>query len=198
MGLELEFKLAVPQPALLEQILFDPQIAEVRQEGYRLLDMATVYYDTPDQTLKQRHWTLRLRQENEALVATLKTPASGGARNEWECHARTIQEALPLLAEAGAPAEVTQLQELVPVCMAQFTRRAANIAFADGTVCELCGDVGRLIGGTNEEALCEMEVEVKSGDAETAEAFAEELKDRFGLQTEPKSKFARASALADR
>jgi len=203
MGMELEFKLAVSSPALLEQILFDPQVAEVRQGGYRMLHMATVYYDTPDRRLSARMWTLRLRQENTRLVATIKTPARGAgkARGEWECEAGSIHAAIPLLLEAGAPAELAQILEdisLIPVCAAQFTRRAADVAFADGTVCELCGDIGMLVGGTREENLCEIEVELKSGSAETAEAFVAELQERFDLQEEPRSKYARAAALARR
>lgn len=198
MGMELEFKLAVQNPALLEQILFDQQVAEVRQGGYALLDMATVYYDTADGILRQRQWTLRLRQENSRLVATLKTPGQGRARGEWECEAGSIQAALPLLLEAGAPAELEELtrdQRLLPVCAAQFTRRAARLAFADGTECELCGDIGLLTGGGSEEELCELEVELKSGNADTAEAFAAELAERFSLSEEPRSKYARALAL---
>lgn len=199
MGIELEYKLAVPTPALLEQILFDRQVAQVRTDGYRLQNMATVYYDTPDGRLRARHWTLRLRQEDERMVATLKTPAQGRARGEWECPAYTIREAVPLLLEAGAPAELAELlegQTPQPLCVAQFSRRSAGVAFADGTVCELCGDVGALAGGGKEEALCEIEVELKQGDPETAAAFAAELCERFGLQEQPLSKFARAAALA--
>ena len=161
MGMELEFKLAVPNAALLEQILFDPQIAEVRTGGYRMIQMGTVYYDTPDRRLSARRWTLRIRQENDILVATIKTPAAGRARGEWDCRANTIEAAIPLLLEAGAPAELTQVlegQRLIPRCAAQFTRRAAEITFADGTVCELCGDIGILMGGSKEENLCVVEV----------------------------------------
>ena len=201
MGLELEFKLAVPTPALLEQILFDKEVAQVRQGGYRLLNMSTVYYDTQDRRFSQRRWTLRLRQENDDLVVTLKTPAEGPgkARGEWAVPARSVQVALPGLLEQGAPAELAQLlegQPLISVCAAQFARRAVDVAFSDGTVCELCGDIGALVGGSKEESLCEIEVELKQGDAKTAEAFARELAARFDLQEEPRSKFARAAALA--
>ena len=200
MATELEFKLEVKEPALLEQILFDPQVAQVRQEPFRLLEMATVYYDTPDRSLKQRRWPLRLRQENHELVATVKTPMPGRARGEWSCPAMSITEALPRLVEAGAPQELLQLETLPlsPVCLAQFTRRAADVRFADGTVCELCGDIGVLMGGVHQEDFCELEVELKTGSEETAAAFAEELSERFDLQEQPRSKFARASALAEK
>lgn len=199
MATELEFKLAVSTPMLLEQILFDPEVARVRRGDYALISMATVYYDTPDHRLSQRQWTLRLRQENDSFVATLKTPGDGRTRGEWQCPAYSITAALPVLLEQGAPQELEELlrgQPLVPVCAAQFSRRAAEVAFGDGTVCELSGDIGALVGGGREEELCELELELKQGSAETAEAFAGELMERFDLKEEPRSKFARASALA--
>ncbi len=196
MATELELKLAVPAPAVLEQIIFDKELAQVRQGGYRLLDMATVYYDTKDGALAKKRWTLRLRQENDRLVATCKTPGEGMARNEFECDAPSIEAAMPLLIEAGAPAELSEVTGLMPLCAAQFTRREAELSFADGTVCTFCGDVGMLAGGQKQEPLCEVELELKQGDFETVEAFGEELKERFGLMVEPKSKFARAAALA--
>ena len=199
MGIELEYKLAVPGEALLERILFDPQVAQVRQGPYRLLNMATIYYDTRDRRLSALQWTLRLRQENDALVATLKTPGQGRSRGEWSCPAWNIRDAIPVLLEQGAPTELPDLledQPLEPVCAAQFTRRAADLAFTDGAVCELSGDVGLLAGGGREEPLCEVELEVKHGSADTVEAFARELQERFALQEEPRSKFARAAALA--
>ncbi len=200
MGVELEYKLAVPSEALLEQIIFDPLVAQVRQAPFQLLSMATIYYDTPDRRLKTLRWTLRLRQENETLVATLKTPAQGHARGEWACLAANIREAVPTLLEQGAPLELADIledQPLEPVCAARFTRRAAALTFADGTVCELAGDVGLLAGGGREEPLCEVELELKQGDQETVRAFAQELMERFGLKEEPLSKFARAAALAE-
>ena len=201
MATELEYKLAVASPALLEQILFDAQITEVRQTPFRLLEMATVYYDTPDRDLQQRRWTLRLRQENTDWIATLKTPGSGHSRGEWACPAMRMEDALPHLVEQGAPAELLTLLEgkpLQPICVAQFSRRAADVRFADGTVCEFCGDIGLLGGGRHQEELCEVEIELKEGSEETTAAFAAELCERFGLQEEPRSKFARAAALADK
>ena len=200
MGKELEYKLAVPDTRTLEAILFDKEIAAVRQGDYQLFDMATIYYDTEDRALSARKWTLRLRQENFDLIATVKTPAGEDhARGEWSCPARSIEEAIPQLVEQGAPEELTALTAdgVQPLCLARFSRRAAAVKFADGTVCELAGDVGAVCAGRKESAICEIEVELKEGDAETAKAFADELTDRFGLKEEPMSKFQRAALLID-
>lgn len=199
MGQELEYKLAVPSRILLERILSDGQVAQMRREEYRRLSMETIYYDTPDRRLRMLRWTLRMRRENGAPVATLKTPGQGRARGEWACAASSIHEAIPALLEQGAPQELAGIlenQPLAPVCTARFTRRAADLAFSDGTVCELSGDVGLLAGGGKEAPLCELELELKKGSEETVAAFAQTLMARFGLKEEPMSKFARAAALA--
>ena len=200
MGKELEFKLAVPDTRVLETILFDKEVAAVRQGNYALYDMATIYYDTDTRALSAKKWTLRLRQENFDLIATVKTPAGEDhTRGEWSCKAQSIEEALPVLVELGAPGELLQLTAggVKPLCLARFSRRAAEIKIADGTVCELAGDVGVVSAGQKESPICEIEVELKQGDAEVARAFAEELCDRFGLKEEPLSKFQRAAKLAE-
>lgn len=198
MGKELEYKLAVPDTRVLEAILFDQEVAAVRQGNYQLFDMATIYYDTADRALSARKWTLRLRQENFDLIATVKTPAGEDhTRGEWSCPAQSIEEAVPMLIECGAPKELAELTAngVQPLCLARFSRRAAQVKFADGTICELAGDVGAVCAGQKESPICEIEVELKEGDSETAKAFADELCERFSLKEEPLSKFQRAAAL---
>lgn len=200
MGKELEYKLAVPDTRVLEAILFDKEVAAVRRGDYMLYDMATVYYDTPDRAMSLRKWTLRLRQENMDLFATIKTPQGDDhIRGEWTCPAQSIEEAIEKLIEQGAPKELIVLTAngVQPLCMARFSRRAAEVRFADGTVCELAGDVGVVCAGQKESPICEIEVELKQGDAETAKAFADELCERFSLKEEHLSKFRRAAALLE-
>lgn len=200
MGKELEFKLAVPDTRVLEAVLFDKEVAAVRQGNYALYDMATIYYDTDDRALSARKWTLRLRQENYDLIATVKTPAEEDhTRGEWSCPAQSIEDAITMLVEQGAPKELVVLTAggVRPLCLARFSRRAAEVRFADGTVCELAGDVGVVCAGQKESPICEIEVELKEGDAEVAKAFADELCERFGLKEETLSKFQRAAALVE-
>ena len=62
---------------------------------------------------------------------------------------------------------------------------------------ELALDSGILLGGGREEPLCEVEVELKSGSKSAATNFANILAATYGMKPEPKSKFARALALAE-
>ncbi len=184
MGRELEYKFTCDAGAF-EKI-------KAAFPGFREIRMQTIYFDTADGRLAKRHDTLRLRQENEDCICTLKTPLPDGSRGEWEVHTTSLEEGLKQLPEGLPP-----VQDLEAVCGARFTRLAATLQLAQAQV-ELALDRGVLLGGGREIPLLEVEVEYKSGSEVAAEAFAQNLARRYGLQPEAKSKFARASALTQK
>lgn len=157
--------------------------------------METTYYDTPSGALSARHYTLRRRMENELSVCTLKCPAPEG-RQELETRCGSIEEALPALYQMGAPADLKDLVQegIIPVCGAKFTRLAVPLDLPECTV-ELALDQGYLTGGGQTVPLCEVEVELKSGNKDAADLFALELAQEYGLCLENRSKFRRALAL---
>jgi inorganic triphosphatase YgiF len=162
------------------------------------IDMETLYYDTPEGHMRRLRWTLRRRYENGVSVCTVKTPASGGGRGEWEVRCPDIRDAIPKLVDLGAPKELlllagTPLQE---VCAARFTRMAAALEIP-GATAELALDRGVLLGGGQELSFAEVEVELKAGSEAAVTAFADDLARRFRLEPEPKSKQQRALALAE-
>ena len=157
--------------------------------------METSYYDTPSGALSARKFTLRKRLENGRSICALKTPA-GIARNEWETECESIEKATPLLLALGCPQELAQLVQegLVNICGAKFTRKAKKIVLPEGIV-ELALDQGVLFGGGRETPLCEVEIELKSGDRNVCDRFASALVQQYNLTEERKSKFRRALAL---
>ena len=162
------------------------------QAAWHTVTMETTYFDTADGSLSARKWMLRRRLENGQPVCTLKTPA-GDARNEWECSGEVnITE----LCKLGAPRELLSLTQngVQPICGAAFTRRAAT-GSVEGAEVEVALDEGILFAGERREPLCELEVELKSGSHEAADAFAEALAERLGLRELKDSKFKRARAL---
>ena len=191
MGSEYELKYRADQESLSSIFTTFPA-------RWQTIAMETTYYDTPSRSLSQRRWTLRRRMENNTSVCTLKTPGKGLERGEWEVNCDHIEAAIPELCKLGAPAELADLcnEGLVISCGAKFTRRAGLFTLRD-CVMEIALDQGVLIGSGKEIPLCELEVELKEGRKEAMEAFAAELAGIYGLQTEEKSKFARAIALAN-
>ena len=190
MGIEFELKFrATPE----QQAAIRQQTSGEEQQYV----MATTYYDTPSGAMSARKYTLRQRMENEQSVCTLKTPAEGYGRREFEVNSPSIDEAIPELCKlSGIPELPGLLQEgIVPVCGAAFTRIAKTVELKNCTV-ELAFDTGILTGGGKEIPLCEIEVELKDGDQAAAVAFAKQLSLAYGLIPEHRSKFVRAQALA--
>ena len=171
-------------------------LAHIREDlgGFEPIAMETVYYDTPDRALSARHWTLRQRMENGIRVCTLKTPAPGNAREEWEVADAALADALPRLGEMSG--KKLDFPDLQPLCGAKFTR-LRKLETHDGCTVEIALDQGILTGGNRELPFGELEVELKEGSEEAAVRFAEELAAKYGLMPEKKSKFARAKALAE-
>lgn len=190
MAIEFELKYSAEPEA--QAAIFEAYPGE-----YQVFEMETTYFDTADGALSLRHVTLRRRMENGVSVCTVKTPVSGYGRGEWECECEDIHVAIDRLVELGAPRDLLLLtvEGVTPVCGAKFTRRALTVAHQDATV-ELALDRGILLGGGKEIPLCEVEVELKSGQPEQAVAFAQALAEKFGLQSENRSKFRRALSLA--
>lgn len=177
----------------------DDAFAALREKfsPFTAIAMETTYYDTFDGKLSNRHWTLRRRFENGKSVCTLKTPAEGGGRCEWEVEAGSIMGAIPMLCKLGAPLLLMEftVSGVIPVCGAKFTRLAKLLEIPGATV-ELALDEGCLMGGNREKALREVEIEVKSGSEDAATAYAMTLAQAYGLTRERKSKYRRALGLA--
>ena len=185
MAIELELKYRCPEAV-------QEQIAAQLGGDFRSILMETTYYDTPDAALSRRRWTLRRRMEDGVSVCTLKLPA-GVAREEYEVEAASLAEALPTLSRLSGqelPREVT------PVCGARFARRAWLVK-ENGFTAEVALDLGVLTAGEKTAPIRELEVELKDGLADLMALWAMALAQKWGLSTEPKSKFARARALAE-
>jgi len=163
---------------------------------WQTISMETTYYDTPSRSLSARRYMLRKRLENGESVCTLKTSGKGNMRGEWEIRSDSVNAAVSELCKLGCPAELETLckEGLVPICGARFTRKAGTLTFLDCTV-ELALDEGALFAGEKEIPLCEIEVELKDGSVDAADALGRQLADIFDLVPEEKSKFARALAL---
>ena len=177
----------------------EAKIAAIREKygEFMSISMETTYYDTADRRLSPLYWTLRRRYENGKSVCTLKTPAPGGARGEWETEDGTIEAAIPKLCKLADPQllPILEAEGIMVVCGARFQRKCVTLDIG-GTEVELALDAGVLLGGGKEIPLCELEVELKSGSREAAAAFALALAQKYGLQPEEKSKFRRALDLA--
>lgn len=189
MGKEFELKYQA-SPQTLNQI-------QEQFGNFHSITMETHYYDTPDGTLGALRWTLRRRLENGVSICGLKTPGKNLIRGEWEAEADTIEAGVSRICRMDVPdafreAVKSRLQE---VCGARFTRRACLVPTADGTA-EIALDQGVFLGGGKEQPFSELEVELKTGSRQAAEALADSIAAKYGLETFWISKYERALALS--
>lgn len=181
-----------------DDIQFSDLLAGMRRTypgNWQEISMRTYYYDTSDKALSSKHWTLRIRLENNVAVLTLKTPGVGLSRCEWELPEGEIPDDLPQLVDMGAPKELLNLKPLQILCGARFLRHCCTIEIPGGKV-ELALDQGILLGGTKELPFWELEAELKQGEPQALTAWCEELAKTWNLHEETRSKFVRASRLA--
>ncbi|MEV8469529.1 MULTISPECIES: CYTH domain-containing protein [unclassified Ralstonia] len=182
MAREIELKLAVS--AGTHDALVGWLDANAQAAGS--VELANVYYDTPDQALARSRAALRVRRQGSQWLQTLKTAAvstSGlSARHEWEVPLQNDALSVDAFAANNAAEAADYVRPhaaaLAPLFRTDFTRRLWHVA-ADGGEIEIALDAGAiLIPGTQaREPIDELELEWKpaAGSTLTEDAIAERL-----------------------
>lgn len=203
MATEIEKKMKVPDRETLEKIVNDPILQELMPDPPIVTHMSSIYYDTPNDDLHSRKWTLRRRVEGGQVIVAMKTASMTSefgvfTRSEWQCAAENVEDAIPILIEQGAPQDLKNIlkgQYLIERCRAEFDRTSAYLYLDEGGRIELAADYGELSGGGHTEPICELELELLFGGAETLDPICSRLAEDYDLQNETKSKYERAAAL---
>lgn len=201
--MEREYKWQIPQETLAALAGYLHETAG--RLSHETLQMAAVYYDTPDDLVYQNGAALRLRMENGRSVCCMKrTVQKQGAqalREEYEVEAETLPDGLQKLPEAGAPRDFCELlsrQNFRELARTDFTRNCYLLEIREAApfTAEFAVDVGALGAAEHMLPFEELELELKSGDAAAFQAYADVLEARFSLVPQEKSKLARAIAAA--
>ena len=171
---EIELKLWLPNPdpsALAKRLARAPVLAR-RKPSQQLLN--NIYFDTPDQQLRQQQTALRLRCVDNGAgtqwLQTLKTGASDSSalsrRGEWEtpvAGARLERHALDATPWPRIDPDGRLFASLVPCFATVFQRTLWLVRRRDGSVVEVALDVGYLEADGRRAPICELELELKAG-----------------------------------
>ena len=176
--MEVELKLAL-EPSDVERLRQAAALAaakpvRVPMDGY--------YLDTPACDVAANGMALRVRRAGRRWMQCLKagTSGTGGlhSRHEWEYPQPTAKMDLSLFAEtplASLPAAKTLHERLVPAFRVRFERTQWKVALDATTRIEVALDVGEVRSGRKSEKLCEVEIELKEGEAAGVFEFAQDL-----------------------
>ncbi len=203
--MEIEAKFRVADPRIFTQLLslstlgcaiLIPHAAPEQQH--------TIYFDTPDEALRARRASLRVRVVAGRRIATVKRShgAVGGlhVRDEWETpiHAGVHPRHWPP-SEARQRALVVVGQKPLVARVSVYTRRHCIDVHLEGwPVAELCLDEGYIEAGGRIVGFRELEIELREeGTLTDLDVLCAALTRRFSLESEPRGKRTRGLALLD-
>lgn len=169
---EVELKLLV-LPEDLGRIVTLPFLRQMAQGEPHKRELRTVYYDTPDLRLAADSVALRVRQEGDRIVQTVKTlsddspsdSAGVAVRREWDWLIATPEPDLSVLEPSGAGALIPRdlRERLVPIFVTRFDRTVLLVRPDGRTTVEVAVDDGEIVAGDRRERICELELELKDG-----------------------------------
>lgn len=153
-------------------------------------ELISVYFDTPDLALKKAGASLRVRESKGRRVQTLKR--GEGLRREE--HEAPIEGLAPDPSLGPLPDLVPEGAALTPAFNVRVSRRQRRLRF-DGAEIELALDQGEVVGGDGRTPICEVELELKSGDPAALFALARQLSQAAPLYLSFDTKASRGQAL---
>lgn len=200
---EIELKLSLPgadAQTIAKQLASLPPLAGIASKQQRLRN---IYFDTPEQHLRQHKAALRLRsvrvgKGRARWQQTFKTSGSGSSglskRGEWESSLKrgTLDAALL----EGTPWQgIAGDDDLLPQLAACFettsTRTLWQVHESDGSQIEVALDVGTIEAAGQTMPICELELELVQGSVDALFALAEQIAARVAVLPTATSKAER-------
>ena len=206
-SVEIELKLALPtsQPAgLAKRLAQTPALARRKATHQHLHN---VYYDTPEQILRQQRVALRIRRiGSEANPQWLQTLKMGGSsdsalsqRGEWEAPVPSAVLDVATLETtpwSGIDADGAVFRALAPCFVTRFERTSWLVRRRDGSEVEVALDIGQIVAGDKQTPICELEFELKAGEPAALFELAQQIAQTIAVLPLTISKSERGYALA--
>ena len=196
---EIELKLDVPIYSL-PRLNRSALLKRAARSAGKPASIVSVYFDTDKLKLHHKGLSLRVRRLGRRLVQTVKQENGAGAalfaRNEWEQDIRAKQPDLDVARDTAlAPLLTKKLREsLKPVFETNVRRKVFQVQSGASEI-EVSIDKGKVETGRQSSPLCEVELELKQGQAADLFKLAKTLADEVPVQLAVKSKADRGYAL---
>ena len=167
---ELELKVELTRDQL-QRVRWHPALGDLAAAEPVTRNLRSIYFDTPDHRLRALDISLRVRSDGERWLQTVKagTAVRNGVSNplEMEVAVERPEPDLELIDNRKVRRKVEKAiarSILEPVFETVVERTTRHLHSADGEL-ELALDEGTVRAGGAEDAVCEAELELKSGRA---------------------------------
>jgi inorganic triphosphatase YgiF len=204
---EIELKLWLPttDPSGLKNRLTKTALLARRTPVRQTLH--NIYFDTPQQQLRQQRIALRLRRVGDAAKAqwlqTLKTSTNDLSaltqRGEWErpvAGAQLSRQALEATPWPDLDPHGSLFESLQPCFVTEFERTLWLVRRRDGSVVEVALDIGHIQANGKTTPICELELELKAGTATSVFDVAHQIAQTVAVLPANLSKAERGFLLA--
>ncbi len=196
---EIEIKLELT-PANLPELKKIPLLRTVKPAP-KAATQVSVYFDTNKQKLRKKGLMLRVRREGRQCTQTIKATTNGGnfERDEWEAEIAGTE--LDLDRAKGTVLEPLLTKKLRRGLKPVFETRVRRTVYPlvdDGHAIALTIDQGTIETGKHSLPLCEIELELKRGNAAELFELARELTQALPARLAVKSKSERGYEVIDR
>lgn len=196
--MEIELKYKIPAGVIAEDIWKDKIFSDMEEAGSREeICLDARYFDTDDCDLAENEIAYRIRREGERIVAALKWKGhSDGAlhvREEINVPVMSDEADISVFNESEIGRELTNIvgrKQVKCFLETKFHRRRFRIDTGTG-IFELSVDTGRIVTDYGEEPISEVEIELFSGEKEELLELGKRLQNKYQLETEESSKYAR-------
>lgn len=194
MNTEIELKLRM-KPDELGRLRRHPALRALRLAYARTRKLRNVYFDTEDLALRKNRMALRVRHVGQQRIQTLKAPetGAGGAAHrylEWESPIKGDQPVLSQIGDEAVRETLPGEAELRQAFVSDISRSTVPLVLEDSKI-ELALDTGEIATENGSEAVCEAELELKSGRPARLYELALKLHEQVPFTVEYRSKAAR-------
>lgn len=206
--MEIEMKYGIGDKEIAKSIWEDEYLLSIEEKDSReRVYMKAAYFDTEDGTLSKNDFAFRVRMEGTRIVASLKWNGAcvDGLHTREEINVPVTDEAcfiLPnpeIFKESDIGREMIALVAGKPLHSLLETRflRSRMRVDTGKSICEVAIDEGEIVTDFGNLPICELEIELFSGDQEDILRMGEALAEKYRLTAENKSKYARGLMLLE-
>jgi len=180
------------------------KLSESKVLQHSCRQLGNTYFDTEDNWLRQHDIGLRIRSYDDVYIQTVKTAGRvvAGLHQRPEYNAEHCGDEPDIFLHpqdiwpSGRSVKLLQSQ-LAPIFMTNFIREQWLVAMPDGSQIEVAFDHGQVVSGDKNGIICEVELELKSGQTDALFTLARTLSDGGNVRLGNLSKAARGYRLAN-
>ena len=200
--MEIELKYKINDKFRMKEIMEDEDLAKIEEKGsLEEISMKAAYFDTEDDILSKNDIAFRVRMEGARIVATLKWDDSncGGLYTREEINVPINSTVCFLNPDPAIFKESEMGKDLLTLLNGKPLRSILEMRFlrkrrridTGKAICELSLDEGVILTDYGNLPISEMEIELYSGDKSEMLQFGKKIADKYGLEPELESKYAR-------